>query len=42
LLLILAVGSLAKVGGLSFDRSEDRVRTGERLAHLRQSSNQHA
>jgi hypothetical protein len=37
--LILAVGSLAKVGGLSLDRSEDRVRTGERLAHLAQRSN---
>src|SRR5580704_2443605 len=39
LLLILAVGSLAKVGGLSFDRSEDRVRAGERLAQLGQRSN---
>ena len=39
LLLILAVGSLAKVGGLSLDRSEDRVRAGERLAHLGRRSN---
>src|SRR5579863_1390580 len=39
LLLILAAGSLAKEGGLTLDRSEDRVRASERLAHLRQCSN---